>query len=52
MGWRPSEMSLAHIINWEVGTPSAFDRPRTPEEVMAKLEERVGLEGRRLPSSS
>jgi hypothetical protein len=39
-------VSLARIIKWEVGTLGAFDRPCTPEEIMGKLEERVGLEAR------
>jgi hypothetical protein len=42
-------ISLARIIRWEVGGVGAYnDRPCSPEEVMAKLEERVGPEGRRL----
>jgi hypothetical protein len=41
-------VSLARIIKWEVGPAGAFERPCTPEEIMARLEERVGAEGRRL----
>jgi hypothetical protein len=41
-------VTLAKVIRWEVGTPGAFDRPRTPEEVMDRLEERVGPKGRKL----
>jgi hypothetical protein len=41
-------VSLARIIKWEIGTPGAFDRPRSLEEIMAKLEERIGPEGRKL----
>jgi hypothetical protein len=41
-------VSLARMIRWEVGGVGAYDRPRSPEEVMAKLEDRVGPEGRPL----
>jgi hypothetical protein len=41
-------VTLAKVIRWEVGTPGAFDRPRSPQEIMNKLEERVGPEGRKL----
>jgi hypothetical protein len=42
-------VSLARIIRWEAGPVGTYnDRPYSPEEVMAKLEERVGPEGRRL----
>jgi hypothetical protein len=41
-------VTLAKVIRWEVGTPGAFDRPRTPEEVMDRLEERIGPKGREL----
>jgi hypothetical protein len=41
-------VSLARIIRWEVGPTGGFDRPRIPEEIMDKLEERVGPEGRKL----
>ena len=41
-------VTLAKVIRWEVGTPGAFDRPRTPEEVMDRLEERIGPKGRKL----
>ena len=41
-------VSLARILKLEVGALGAFDRPRSPEEVMDKLEERVGPEGRKL----
>jgi len=43
-----SMVTLAKVIRWEVGTPGAFDRPRTPEEVMDRLEERIGPKGRKL----
>jgi hypothetical protein len=32
----------------EIGPARAFDRPRTPEEIMDRLEERVGPKGRKL----
>jgi hypothetical protein len=41
-------VSLARIIKWEVGPAGAFDRPCTPEEIMDRLEERVGPKGRKL----
>jgi hypothetical protein len=41
-------VSLARIIRWEVGPAGRFDRPRTPEEIMDKLEKSVGPEGRKL----
>jgi hypothetical protein len=41
-------VTLAKVIRWEVGTPGTFDRPRTPEEVMDRLEERIGPKGRKL----
>jgi hypothetical protein len=41
-------VTLAKVIRWEIGEPGAFDRPRSPEEVMDRLEQRVGPEGRRM----
>jgi hypothetical protein len=41
-------VSLPRIIPWDVESTDAFDRTMTPEEIMDKLEERVGPEGRRL----
>jgi hypothetical protein len=41
-------VSLARIIHWEVGAVGSYDRPSSPEEILNKLEERVGPEGRRL----
>jgi len=41
-------VSLARIIRWEVDSPGAFDRALSPEEIMDKLEERVGPKGRKL----
>jgi hypothetical protein len=43
-----SMVELALVQRIELGQPRDFDRPRSPEEVLAKLEERVGPEGRRL----
>jgi hypothetical protein len=41
-------VTLAKVIRWEIGEPGAFDRPRSPEEVMNRLEQRIGPEGRKL----
>jgi hypothetical protein len=41
-------VSLARIIRWEVDPTRAFDRALSPEEIMDKLEQRVGPEGRKL----
>jgi hypothetical protein len=41
-------VTLAKVIRWEIGEPGAFDRPRSPEEVMDRLEQRIGPEGRKL----
>jgi hypothetical protein len=41
-------VSLARIIRWEVDPTRAFDRTLSPEEIMDKLEQRVGPEGRKL----
>jgi hypothetical protein len=41
-------VALARIIKWEFGPAGAFDRPRTPEEIIDKLEERIGPKGRAL----
>jgi 2-polyprenyl-3-methyl-5-hydroxy-6-metoxy-1,4-benzoquinol methylase len=35
-------VSLARIIRWDVDPTDAFDRTLSPEEIMDKLEERVG----------
>jgi hypothetical protein len=35
-------VSLARIIKWDVDPTDAFDRMLSPEEMMDKLEERVG----------
>jgi hypothetical protein len=41
-------VALARIIRWEVGAAGEFERPRSPEEIIQKLEERVGPEGRKI----
>jgi hypothetical protein len=41
-------VALSRIMKWEIGKPGEFDKPRTPEEIMDKLEERVGPEGRKM----
>jgi hypothetical protein len=41
-------VSLARIIKWDVDPTRAFDRTLSPEEIMDKLEQRVGPEGRKL----
>ena len=41
-------VTLAKVIRWEIGDPGAFDRPRSPEEVVERLERRIGPEGRKL----
>ena len=41
-------VALARTIRWEIGTPGDFERQRSPEEIMQKLEERVGPEGRKI----
>jgi hypothetical protein len=41
-------VALSRVIRWEDQAEGAFDRTMTPEEIMDKLEERVGPEGRKL----
>ena len=41
-------VTLSKVMRWEVGEPGAFDKPRTPEEVIERLEQRIGPEGRKL----
>jgi hypothetical protein len=43
-----SMVKLALVHRVEVGQPKEFDKPRTVEEALAQLEERVGTKGRRL----
>ena len=39
-------VSLAKVMRIELGKPEEFDRPMTPEEIIDKLEQRIGHEGR------
>ena len=41
-------VALSKVIRWEVGMAGEFDRSLTPDEIMVKLEQRVGPEGREL----
>jgi hypothetical protein len=41
-------VKLALVQSAELSQPRPFERQYTPEEVIARLEERVGHEGRRL----
>jgi len=41
-------VALARIIRWEIGGPGEHERARSPEEIMAKLERKVGPEGRKI----
>jgi hypothetical protein len=41
-------VALSKVIRWEVGMAGEFDRSLTPDEIMVKLEQRVGPEGRKL----
>jgi hypothetical protein len=41
-------VTLSKVIRWEEGTASDFERSLTPDEIMEKLEKRVGPEGRKL----
>jgi hypothetical protein len=39
-------VSLAKVMRIELSKPGEFDRARTPEEIIDKLEERIGPKGR------
>jgi hypothetical protein len=41
-------IALSRVIKWEDDNGALFDRTLTPEQVMDRLEERVGPEGRKL----
>jgi hypothetical protein len=41
-------IALARMIRWQDGVVGDVEKPRTPEEVLAKLEARAGPEGRKL----
>ena len=54
MWWRkntrrfPGHDPLARINRIEIGSPDDFDRAKSKAEVLQRLEERVGPEGRRI----
>ena len=39
-------VALAKVMRIELGKPGEFDRPKTPEEIIDKLEQRIGPQGR------
>ena len=39
-------VSLAKVMSIELGKPGKFDRPMTPDEIIDRLEQRIGHEGR------
>ena len=41
-------VSLAKVLRIELGKPGEFDRPKTPEEIIEKLEQRIGPRGREI----
>jgi hypothetical protein len=41
-------VTLSKIVRWETGLAGTIDKPRTPEEIIAKLEEQAGPEARKL----
>jgi hypothetical protein len=41
-------VALSKVIKWDAGEGAMFDQTLTPEEIMDKLEQRVGPEGRKL----
>jgi hypothetical protein len=41
-------VALSRIIRWEDYSENMFDRTLTPDQIMDRLEERVGPEGRKL----
>ena len=41
-------VALSKVIRWENSEGNAFNRSLTPDEIMDKLEQRVGPEGRKL----
>ena len=40
-------VALSKVIKWDAGEGAMVDQTLTPEEIMDKLEERVGPEGRK-----
>jgi len=41
-------VALSKVIRWDQGEAAMFDQTLTPEQIMDKLEQRVGPEGRKL----
>ena len=41
-------MALSKVVKWDQNDGAMFDQTLTPEEIMDKLEQRVGPEGRKL----
>jgi len=41
-------VTLSKVMRWEVGEAGAFDRPSTPDEVMDRLEQRIGPQARKM----
>jgi hypothetical protein len=41
-------VSLSKVIRLEAGAPGTIDRPRTPEEIVTKLEQQAGPQARPL----
>jgi hypothetical protein len=41
-------VALSKVIKWDANDTAMFDQTLTPEEIMDKLEQRVGPKGRKL----
>ena len=41
-------VALAKVMRIELGKPGEFDRPKKPEEIIEKLEQRIGSKGREI----
>jgi hypothetical protein len=41
-------VALSKVIKWDANDTAMFDQTLTPEQIMDKLEQRVGPEGRKL----
>jgi hypothetical protein len=44
-------VALSKVIKWDAAETEMFDKTLSPEEIMDKLEQRVGPEGRRTAAS-
>jgi hypothetical protein len=44
-------VALSKVIKWDAAETEMFDKTQSPEEIMDKLEQRVGPEGRRTAAS-